>query len=227
MKKIAVLSFLLLAIVGNSFSQFSLNVQGGLFRNKMDGSFTDASALYKSNLSAGVSIDYSRGKVFGWMLGYNKFNKSILFEIEQSGNNSEQIGVSFVAHEIHSGMLLRVGKHINLSIGSYIQINTNQIKGDVEQWEKKFYPIIPEDLYKKIETGYQGKLQLQFYLTDRMYVGAFANAGMSWTDLRTENWDKAWTNFNENEEEWKNGPMKNLYQHYGLCIGFRTKPKED
>ena len=192
----------------------------------MDGNFENASALYKSNLSAGASIDYTRGKVFGWMIGYNKFNKSILFEVDQS-NEKEQFGVSFVAHEIHTGMLMRLGKHINLSVGSYIQINTNQIKGDVQKWEENIYQIVPEDLYKKIETGYQGKLQLQFYLTDRIYAGAFANAGMSWTDIRTENWDKAWNSINDDNNEWDKSPLKNLYQHYGLCIGFRTKPKDD
>jgi hypothetical protein len=208
------------------YSQFSMTIQGGLYRNKMDGNFENARSLYKSNLSAGASIDYTRGKVFGWMIGYNKFNKSILFEIDQT-SRKEQVGISFVAHEIHTGMLMRLGKHINLSFGSYIQINTNQIKGDVQKWEENIYQIVPEDLYKKIETGYQGKLQLQFYLTDRIYAGAFANAGMSWTDIRTENWDKAWNSINDDNNEWDKSPLKNLYQHYGLCIGFRTKPKDD
>jgi hypothetical protein len=208
-----------------------MTIQGGLYRNKMDGNFENALNYYNSSLSAGASIDYSRGKVFGWMIGYNKFNKSILFNVDQTTNpfvrKMEQFGVSFVAHEIHTGMLMRLGKHINLSIGSYIQINTNQIKDDVENWEEKIYPIVPEELYKKIETGYQGKLQLQFYLTNRIYAGAFANAGMSWTDIRTENWDKAWSKFKNDNSEWNNGPLKNLYQHYGLCLGFRTKPKDD
>jgi hypothetical protein len=226
MKKNTLLLLLFCTLAHGSFSQFSLTVQGGLYRNKMEGNFENASALYKSNLSAGASIDYTRSKVFGWMIGYNKFNKSILFELDQT-TGKEQLGISFVAHEIHSGMLMRLGKHINLSIGSYIQINTNQIKGDVEKWEENFYQVVPEDLYKKIETGYQGKLQLQFYLTDHIYAGAFANAGMSWTDIRTENWDKAWKSINDDNEEWDKSPLKNLYQHYGLCIGFRTKPKDD
>ena len=226
MKKNTLLFLLTCALVHSAFSQFSLTVQGGLYRNKMEGDFENASALYKSNLSAGASIDYTRGKVFGWMIGYNKFNKSILFEIDQS-SGKEELGISFVAHEIHTGMLMRLGKHINLSLGSYIQINTNQVKGDVEKWETNIYPIVPEDVYKKIETGYQGKLQLQFYLTERIYAGAFANAGMSWTDIRTENWDKAWKSINDDNTDWDKSPLKNLYQHYGLCIGFRTKPKDD
>jgi hypothetical protein len=47
----------------------------------MDGDFENALNYYNSSLSAGASIDYSRGKVFGWMIGYNKFNKSILFNV--------------------------------------------------------------------------------------------------------------------------------------------------
>jgi len=194
MKKITILFFLLAAFTQNSIAQFSFNVQGGLFRNKMDGGFegTGISAVYKSNLSAGVSIDYTRGKVFGWMLGYNKFNKSILFEIDGLPDQNE-IGYNFVTHEIQCGYLIRLGKHINLSVGSYVHINTQQVK-DVQEWEKNIYAVIPEEQYRKFETGYQGKLQLQFYLNDHFYVGGFANAGMSLTDLRSENWEKAWSN---------------------------------
>jgi hypothetical protein len=227
MKKIALVLYILVCSVLNAFTQFSLSMQGGLFRNKMDGGFegSGVSAVYKSNLSAGISIDYSRGKVFGWMLGYNKFNKSILFEID-APQGENQIGYNFVTHEIQCGYLIRLGKHINLSVGSYVHINTNQVR-DVQGWETNFYSVFPEEQYRKFETGYQGKLQLQFYLTDRIYAGAFANAGMSLTDLRSENWDKAWSDLKDRNKELKNGPMKNLYQHFGLCIGFRTQRKED
>ena len=201
--------------------------------NKLEGGFVNTLDVTGKSLSAGISLDHTRGKVFGWSLGYNVFNKSFQFgypitlstSIPQPGYH--QAGYVIRAHEIQYSFLMRLGKHINLSAGPYVQINTDQIVAGMGVDPNFYYPSLPKDLYNNIELGYQGKLQLQFYLGRSFYFGAFANAGASTTDIRTKAWNDAWSFITGEQEDWESTPLKNIYQHYGVCIGLRTKQKED
>ena len=201
--------------------------------NKLDGGFDNTVNVNGKSLSAGLSLDHTRGKVFGWSFGYNIFNKSFEFgypitttgTIPQDGHY--MTGYVVRAHEIQSSFLIRLGKHINLSAGPYVQINTNQIIGGMGVDENFYFPSSLVDLYNSFELGYQGKLQLQFFLGKTFYFGAFANGGMSLTDLRTQAWNEAWTYISGAQESWSSEPLKNVYQHYGICIGLRSKQKAD
>jgi hypothetical protein len=214
-------------------AQTSLTLQSGLFVNKLEGGFVNTLDVTGKSLSAGISLDRTRGKVFGWSLGYNVFNKSFQFgypitlstSIPQPGYY--QTGYVIRAHEIQYSFLMRLGKHINLSAGPYVQINSDQVIAGMGIDENFYFPSSVVDLYNSIELGYQGKLQLQFFLGNTFYFGAFANAGMSTTDLRTQAWDQAWTYISGTQESWESVPLKNVYQHYGVCIGIRSKQKED
>jgi len=214
-------------------AQTSLTLQTGLFMNKLEGGFVNTLDVTGKSLSAGFSLDHTRGKVFGWSLGYNVFNKSFQFgypltlstSIPQPGYH--QAGYVIRAHEFQYSFLMRLGKHINLSAGPYVQINTDQIITGMGVDPNIYYPSLPQDLYKNIELGYQGKLQLQFYLGRSFYFGAYANAGASTTDIRTKAWNDAWSFITGEQEDWESTPLKNIYQHYGICIGLRTKQKED
>jgi hypothetical protein len=215
-------------------AQTSITLQGGIFSNKMNGGFTMASSYFQQNLSAGISIDHSRGKVFGWMIGYSAFAKSFQFGYPYNSTSTVDpmpseftVGYNIKAHEIQSSLLMRLGKHINLSAGPYIHINTNQIIYGLGIDENFFYPALPKDLYNSIEFGYQGKLQLQFFIGRRFYVGGYANAGMSLTDLRTKAWNDAWSIITGEKITWTSDPMKDMFNHFGLCVGIRTKQKTD
>jgi hypothetical protein len=106
-------------------AQTSLTLQSGLFVNKLEGGFVNTLDVTGKSLSAGISLDRTRGKVFGWSLGYNVFNKSFQFgypitlstSIPQPGYY--QTGYVIRAHEIQYSFLMRLGKHINLSAGPY------------------------------------------------------------------------------------------------------------
>jgi hypothetical protein len=214
-------------------AQTSLTLQSGLFMNKLEGGFVNTLSVNGKSLSAGISLDHSRSKVFGWSLGYNVFNKSFQFgypvtlstSIPQSGYH--QAGYVIRAHEIQYSFLMRLGKYINLSAGPYVQINTDQVIEGMGIDENFYFPSSVVDLYNNIELGYQGKLQLQFFLGNTFYFGAFANAGASTTDLRTQAWNDAWTYITGQQEDWESTPLKNIYQHYGVCIGFRSKQKQE
>jgi len=214
-------------------AQTSFTLQSGLFMNELDGGFENTTSILGKSLSAGISMDHTRGKVFGWSLGYSAFNKSFQFgyPITLTGTIPEPghyvTGYVLRAHEIQWGFLMRLGKHINLSAGPYIQINSDDIISGMGVDPNFYYPSLPQDLYNSIELGYQGKLQLQFYLGRSFYFGAFANAGASTTDIRTKAWNDARTYITGQQEDWESTPLKNIYQHYGVCIGFRTKQKDD
>jgi hypothetical protein len=214
-------------------AQTSFTLQSGLFMNKLEGGFVNTIDVIGKSLSAGISIDHTRGKVFGWSCGYSAFNKSFQFgyPITMTGitppSDHYVTGYVLRAHEIQYSFLMRLGKHINLSAGPYVQINTDQVIAGMGVDENFYFPSSVVDLYNSIELGYQGKLQLQFFLGNTFYFGAFANAGMSTTDLRTQAWDQAWTYISGTQESWESVPLKNVYQHYGVCIGIRSKQKED
>jgi hypothetical protein len=214
-------------------AQTSFTLQSGLFMNELEGGFENTTSILGKSLSAGISIDHTRGKVFGWSCGYSAFNKSFQFgyPITLTGTIQEPgqyvTGYVLRAHEIQYSLLMRLGKHINLSAGPYIQINSDDIISGMGVDPNFYYPSLPQDLYNSIELGYQGKLQLQFYLGRSFYFGAFANAGASTSDIRTKAWNDAWTFITGQQEDWESTPLKNIYQHYGICIGLRTKQKED
>lgn len=214
-------------------AQTSFTLQTGLFMNKLEGGFENTVNVNGKSLSAGISLDHTRGKVFGWSIGYNVFNKSFQFgypiELSSSIPQSGYYTTGYVirAHEIQSSCLMRIGKHINLSAGPYIQINTNQVVSGLGIDENFYFPASAVDLYNSVELGYQGKLQLQFFLGKNFYFGAFANAGASVSDLRTKAWNDAWSYITGEQEDWDSTPLQNIYQHYGVCIGIRTKQKED
>jgi hypothetical protein len=214
-------------------AQTSFTLQSGLFMNELEGGFENTTSITGKSLSFGLSLDHSRGKVFGWSFGYSAFNKSFQFgyPITTTGTIPESghyvTGYVLRVHEIQSSLLMRLGKHINLSAGPYIQINSEDIVSGMGVDENFYYPSLPQDLYNSIEFGYQGKLQLQFFLGRNFYFGASANAGASMTDIRTKAWNDAWTYITGQKEDWESTPLKNIYQHYGVCIGFRTKQKED
>ncbi len=214
-------------------SQTSFTLQSGLFMNELEGGFENTTSILGKSLSAGLSIDHTSGKVFGWSFGYSAFNKSFQFgyPITLTGTIQEPghyvTGYVLRAHEIQSAFLMRLGKHINLSAGPYIQINSEDIVSGMGVDGDFYFPSLPQDLYNSIELGYQGKLQLQFFLGKNFYFGAFANAGASVSDLRTKAWNDAWSYITGQQEEWNSTPLRNIYQHYGVCIGIRTKQKED
>ena len=201
--------------------------------NELEGGFVNTTSIKGTSLSIGLSIDHTRGRVFGWSCGYSAFNKSFEFgypitttgTIPQDGHYAT--GYVVRAHELQSALLMRLGKHINLSAGPYVQINTDDIVAGMGVDEDFYYPSLPQDLYNSIEFGYQGKLQVQFFLGNHFYFGGFANAGASVTDLRTKAWNDAWSFITGQQEEWDSTPVKNVYQHYGVCIGLRTKQKDD
>lgn len=201
--------------------------------NELEGGFVNTTSIKGTSLSIGLSIDHTRGRVFGWSCGYSAFNKSFEFgypitttgTIPQEGHYAT--GYVVRAHELQSALLMRLGKHINLSAGPYVQINTDDIVTGMGVDEDFYYPSLPQDLYNSIEFGYQGKLQVQFFLGNHFYFGGFANAGASVTDLRTKAWNDAWSFITGQQEEWDSTPVKNVYQHYGVCIGLRTKQKDD
>lgn len=201
--------------------------------NELEGGFVNTTSIKGTSLSIGLSIDHTRGRVFGWSCGYSAFNKSFEFgypitttgTIPQEGHYAT--GYVVRAHELQSAFLMRLGKHINLSAGPYVQINTDDIVAGMGVDEDFYYPSLPQDLYNSIEFGYQGKLQVQFFLGNHFYFGGFANAGASVTDLRTKAWNDAWSFITGQQEEWDSTPVKNVYQHYGVCIGLRTKQKDD
>jgi hypothetical protein len=214
-------------------AQTSFTLQSGLFMNELEGGFVNTTSIKGTSLSIGLSIDHTRGRVFGWSCGYSAFNKSFEFgypitttgTIPQEGHYAT--GYVVRAHELQSALLMRLGKHINLSAGPYVQINTDDIVTGMGVDEDFYYPSLPQDLYNSIEFGYQGKLQVQFFLGNHFYFGGFANAGASVTDLRTKAWNDAWSFITGQQEEWDSTPVKNVYQHYGVCIGLRTKQKDD
>ena len=214
-------------------AQTSFTLQSGLFMNELEGGFVNTTSIKGTSLSIGLSIDHTRGRVFGWSCGYSAFNKSFEFgypitttgTIPQDGHYAT--GYVVRAHELQSALLMRLGKHINLSAGPYVQINTDDIVAGMGVDEDFYYPSLPQDLYNSIEFGYQGKLQVQFFLGNHFYFGGFANAGASVTDLRTKAWNDAWSFITGQQEEWDSTPVKNVYQHYGVCIGLRTKQKDD
>jgi hypothetical protein len=214
-------------------AQTSLTLQSGLFMNKIEGGFVNTLNVNGKSLSAGISLDHTRGNVFGWSFGYSVFNKSFQFgyPITTTGTIPEDghymTGYVVRAHEIQSSFLMRIGKHINLSGGPYVQINTDRVTGGMGVDENFYYPSSVVDLYNNIELGYQGKLQLQFFLGSTFYFGAFANAGASLTDIRTKAWNDAWTYITGQQEDWESTPLKNIYQHYGVCIGIRGKQKQE
>ena len=223
-------TFILALLATSLHAQTSITLQGGVFRNKMEGGFSNASSFFQSNLSAGISIDHSRRKVFGWMLGYNAFAKSFQFGYPYNSTSTVDpmpseftVGYNIKAHEIQSLLLMRLGKHINLCAGPYIHVNTHQIINGLGIDENFFYPALPKDLYNSIEFGYQGKLQLQFFLGRHFYFGAYAIAGKSLTDLRTNAWNQAWSIITGDKVTWTSDPMKDAFQHVGICIGIRTK----
>ena len=201
--------------------------------NELEGGFVNTTSIKGTSLSIGLSIDHTRGRVFGWSCGYSAFNKSFEFgypitttgTIPQEGHYAT--GYVVRAHELQSALLMRLGKHINLSAGPYVQINTDDIVAGMGVDEDFYYPSLPQDLYNSIEFGYQGKLQVQFFLGNHFYFGGFANAGASVTDLRTKAWNDAWSFITGQQEEWDSTPVKNIYQNYGVCIGVRTKQKFD
>ncbi len=201
--------------------------------NELEGGFENTTSIMGKSLSVGLSIDHSRGKVFGWSFGYSTFNKSFQFgyPITMTGTIQEPghyvTGYVVRAHEIQGSFLMRLGKHINLSAGPYIQINSEDIVSGMGVDGDFYFPSLPQDLYESFEFGYQGKLQLQFFLGRNFYFGAFANAGASMTDIRTKAWNDAWTYITGQQEDWESTPLKNIYQHYGVCIGIRSKQKED
>ena len=214
-------------------AQTSFTLQSGLFMNELEGGFVNTTSIKGTSLSIGLSIDHTRGRVFGWSCGYSAFNKSFEFgypitttgTIPQEGHYAT--GYVVRAHELQSALLMRLGKHINLSAGPYVQINTDDIVAGMGVDEDFYYPSLPQDLYNSIEFGYQGKLQVQFFLGNHFYFGGFANAGASVTDLRTKAWNDASSFITGQQEEWDSTPVKNVYQHYGVCIGLRTKQKDD
>lgn len=214
-------------------AQTSFTLQSGLFMNELEGGFVNTTSIKGTSLSIGLSIDHTRGRVFGWSCGYSAFNKSFQFgyPITTTGTipQDEHYTTGYVvrAHELQSAFLMRLGKHINLSAGPYVQINTDDIVAGLGVDEDFYYPSLPQDLYNSIEFGYQGKLQVQFFLGNHFYFGGFANAGASVTDLRTKAWNDAWSFITGQQEEWDSTPVKNVYQHYGVCIGLRTKQKDD
>lgn len=219
--------FIALAYLASAVNgQTSLTIQSGAFGNRMEGGFANTSSIRDWNMSAGVSLDHSRGKVFGWMLGLNMFNKSFQFDYPTADETVVNSGYTVRAHELQSSVLMRLGRHINLSVGPYIQINSRNIISGAGIDSTMYFPSLPIDLYNSIEFGYQGKLQLQFYLGQRFYWGIFANAGASLTDLRTQAWDEARAIINGTQETWESDPLKNVYQHYGFCIGLRSKQKQ-
>ncbi len=201
--------------------------------NELEGGFVNTTSIKGTSLSIGLSIDHTRGRVFGWSCGYSAFNKSFEFgypisttgTIPQDGHYTT--GYVVRAHELQSALLMRLGKHINLSAGPYVQINTDDIVAGMGVDEDFYYPSLPQDLYNSIEFGYQGKLQVQFFLGNHFYFGGFANAGASVTDLRTKAWNDAWSFITGQQEEWDSTPVKNVYQHFGVCVGLRTKQKDD
>ena len=201
--------------------------------NELEGGFVNTTSIKGKSFSIGLSVDHTRGKVFGWSFGYSAFNKSFEFgypitttgTIPQDGHYAT--GYVVRAHELQSAFLMRLGKHINLSAGPYVQINTDDIVAGMGVDENFYYPSLPQDLYNSIEFGYQGKLQVQFFLGNHFYFGGFANAGASVTDLRTKAWNDAWSFITGQQEEWDSTPLKNVYQHYGVCIGLRTKQNDD
>ena len=201
--------------------------------NELEGGFVNTTSIKGTSLSIGLSIDHTRGRVFGWSCGYSAFNKSFEFgypitttgTIPQDGHYAT--GYVVRAHELQSALLMRLGKHINLSAGPYVQINTDDIVAGMGVDEDFYYPSLPQDLYNSIEFGYQGKLQVQFFLGNHFYFGGFANAGASITDLRTKAWNDAWSFITGQQEEWDSTPVKNVYQHFGVCVGLRTKQKDD
>jgi hypothetical protein len=228
------LIFLFVCIASISVhAQTSFTVQSGVFLNEYEGGFDDTMPIQGSSLSAGFSVDHSRGKVFGWHMGYSAFNKSFQFgypittSIPLPGSSHYYAGYVVKAHELQSALLLRLGKHINLSAGPYLQINTTDVVSGLGIDEDLYFPALPKDLYKRIELGYQGKLQLQFFIGRNFFFGAYANAGASMTDLRTKAWDEAVSYISGQQEDWSSTKLKNIYQHYGICIGIRTKQKFD
>ena len=224
MKRI-ILVYCLFLMSRTLHSQTSFTVQAGAYGNTLSGGFENTSAIPDWNMSAGVSLDHTRGKVFGWMVGFNMFNKSFQFDYPTAGQTELNEGYVVRAHELQSAVLMRLGRHINLSIGPYLQINSrNIISGAIDS--TIYFPSLPKDLYNSVEFGYQGKLQLQFYLGDRFYWGLYANAGTSLTDLRTQAWEEARALINGSQESWESDPLKNVYQHYGACIGLRSKQKQ-
>jgi hypothetical protein len=232
MKHILILlAFCSLSISFNAQTSFTL--QSGLFMNELEGGFVNTTSIKGTSLSIGLSIDHTRGRLFGWSCAYSAFNKSFEFgypitttgTIPQDGHYAT--GYVVRAHELQSAFLMRLGKHINLSAGPYVQINTNDIIAGMGVDEDFYYPSLPQDLYNSIEFGYQGKLQVQFFLGNHFYFGGFANTGASVTDLRTKAWNDAWSFITGQQEEWDSTPVKNVYQHYGIFIGLRTKQKDD
>lgn len=230
MKKLIILFFCIGSVCVHAQTSFTL--QSGVFLNEFDGGFDNIESIQGSGLSAGFSIDHSRGKLFGWTMGYSAFNKSFVFEypittIISLPSTHYTAGYLVRAHELQSALLLRLSKYVNLSAGPYLQINTTDVISGLGIDENFFFPALPKDLYKSLEFGYQGKLQLQFFIGRNFYFGAYANAGASLTDLRTKAWDEAVSSITGQQENWSSTKLKNIYQHYGICIGIRTKQKFD
>jgi len=139
--------------------------------NELEGGFVNTTSIKGTSLSAGLSIDHTRGKVFGWSCGYSAFNKSFQFgyPITMTGitppSDHYVTGYVMRAHEIQWAFLMRLGKHINLSVGPYVQINTDDIISGMGVDEDFYYPSLPQDLYNNIELGYQG-FNCSFFLAE-------------------------------------------------------------
>jgi hypothetical protein len=193
-------------------------------------------AAYHFNIShfkANKYVGFAGGMIFG-RVNTSWYNP--LYFICQDGATGEslicqseaiyRVQASFNSFQLSAGPAVRVGQFLEFAVSPFLGIHSRQGKYIMGLEPDIQLPGTLNDLYTRFEWGGQARLTLRLNLGKRFSVHAQGHAGMTFSDLRQNDWQdaRAIVLFSPEESDWVALPSSKLTRRfYGLSVGIGYK----
>ncbi|MFN8700240.1 MAG: hypothetical protein ACK500_04485 [Flavobacteriales bacterium] len=220
--------------VSGSFGVIAFRHKGGFDHAKYDVESTAAMwqlgvSHFKPNKHIGVAAGFTFGNVgISWLNpNYYLCEQGPIGETSIcQTRNLYRVQALFPSLQLSAGPAVRVGQFLEFAVSPFLGIHSRQGKYIMGLQPDIQLPATLSDMYTRFEWGGQARLTLRLNLGKRFSVHAQGHAGMTFSDLRQNDWQdaRAIVLFSPEESDWVALPSSKLTRRfYGLSVGIGYK----
>jgi hypothetical protein len=217
-----------------SFGVIKFRHKGGFDHSKYDVESTAAMwqlgvSHFKPNKHLGITAGFTCGNIGISWLNPNYYLCEQGFTGETlvcQTRNSYRVQAFFKSFQLSAGPSVRVGQFLEFAVSPFLGIHSRQGKYIMGLEPDIQLPGTLSELYTRFEWGGQARLTLRLNLGKRFSIHAQGQAGMTFNDLRQNDWQDARARIIDAPEgaDWIALPSSKLTRRfYGLSVGIGYK----